>query len=104
MRITDAFSTGDRLHMAMGRMTIDAGSRRLIARNSFRNTINAFSGLHATWQGSDGSELQALFVQPVQRKPSDFSSLENNDNELDTDSGDVRLWGCSDPGRASSAT
>jgi hypothetical protein len=93
MRFADAFSTGDRLDVALGRSTIDAGSRRLIARNSFRNTINAFSGLHATWQGSDGSDVQALFVQPVQRKPSDFTSLKNNDNELDTQSGDVRLWG-----------
>jgi hypothetical protein len=34
-----------------------------------------------------------MFVQPVQRKPSDFASLDDNDHALDTDSGDVRLWG-----------
>jgi hypothetical protein len=93
MRFSDAFSKGDRLDLQLGRVTIDNGSRRLIARNSFRNTINAFSGAHATWKGSDGSEVQAMFVQPVQRKPSDFASLKDNDHELDTDSGDVRFWG-----------
>jgi hypothetical protein len=93
MRFSDAFSRGDRLDVQLGRVTIDNGSRRLVARNRFRNTINAFSGAHATWKGSDGAEVQAMFVQPVQRKPRDFASLDDNDHELDSDSGDVRLWG-----------
>jgi hypothetical protein len=93
MRFSDALSKGDRLDFELGRVTIDNGGRRLVARSSYRNTINAFSGLHGTWKGSDGSEVQLMFVQPVQRKPSDFASLKGNDNELDTDSGDVRLWG-----------
>jgi hypothetical protein len=93
MRFADALEKGDHLDFELGRVTIDNGSRRLVARSRFRNTINAFSGLHATWKGSDGAEVQAMFVQPVQRKPSDFASLKDNDSELDTDSGDVRLWG-----------
>jgi hypothetical protein len=93
MRFSDALAKGDHLDFQLGRVTIDNGSRRLLARNSYRNTINAFSGLHATWKGSDGAEVQALFLQPVQRKPSDFASLKDNDQELDTDSGDARLWG-----------
>jgi hypothetical protein len=93
MRFSDAIAKGDRLDLQLGRVTIDNGSRRLVARNRFRNTLNAFSGLHATWKASDGTEVQTMFVQPVQRKPSDFASLDDNDHELDTDSGDVRLWG-----------
>lgn len=93
MRFSDAFSKGDHLDLQAGRVTIDNGSRRLVARNRFRNTLNAFSGLHATWQGSDGSQVQAMFLQPMQRKPGDRASLDDNDHELDTDSGDVRLWG-----------
>jgi hypothetical protein len=93
MRFSDAVSKGDRLDFQLGRVTIDNGSRRLVARNSFRNTINAFSGLHATWKSAAGTEVQAMFVEPVQRKVSDFASLKDNDSELDTESGDVRLWG-----------
>lgn len=93
MRFTNAFSAHDRLDVELGRVTIDNGSRRLVARNRFRNTINAFSGLHALWYGAGGSEVQAFFVQPVQRKVSDFQSLKDNHAKLDTDSGDMRLWG-----------
>ena len=92
-RFKDALSPGDHLDLQLGRMTIDNGSRRLVARNSFRNTINAFTGIHATWQSAGGREVQAMFVEPVQRLPSDFTALKDNDHQLDTDSSDVELWG-----------
>ncbi|MBX5463786.1 MAG: alginate export family protein [Steroidobacteraceae bacterium] len=93
MRFGDARSNGGGLDVAAGRMTIDAGSRRLVARNSFRNTINAFTGVHATWKGSAGSQIQAFYVLPLQRKPSNFESLLGNDSAPDTESGHVRFWG-----------
>ena len=93
VRFGDAGSKGGGLDVAAGRMTIDAGSRRLVARNSFRNTINAFTGVHATLTASAGSQIQAFYVLPLQRKPSDFESLLDNDSALDTESGDVRFWG-----------
>ena len=92
-RFRQVFSAEDRLDLTAGRMTIDAGSRRLIARNRFRNALNAFTGVRAAWQRSNGSEAQAFYVLPVQRRPSDFASLKHNDTELDTESSDVRLWG-----------
>jgi hypothetical protein len=93
MRFDDVFAPGARLDVSAGRMTIDVGSRRLVSRNNFRNTINAYTGVHALWKSVDGFEARAFYVRPVQRKPSDFASLLDNDNELDSESSDVSLWG-----------
>jgi hypothetical protein len=48
----NVFGSGWRTDVHVGRMTMDFGHRRLIARNDFRNTSNAFDGLH--WQLSQG--------------------------------------------------
>lgn len=102
MHFTDAVTRGDRLDVQLGRMTIDNGSRRFVARNSFRNTLNAFTGMRATRKGN-GPEVLLMIVLPVQRKPADFASLQGNDHEFDTGS-DQRCGAYSRPGRSSSAT
>jgi Alginate export len=63
----NVFGSGLRTDVHFGRMTMDFGRRRLIARNDFRNTSNAFAGLH--WQISQGQtwRLRAFFVEPVIR-------------------------------------
>jgi hypothetical protein len=66
--VTDSFLGSD-LHteLNVGRMTIDLGRRRWVARNVFRNTTNAFDGVnwligrHKRWQ------LQSFLFQPVRR-------------------------------------
>jgi hypothetical protein len=93
LRFDDVFSRGGRLDVAAGRMTIDVGSRRLVSRNNYRNTINAYTGVNALWKGSEGLEARAFYVRPVQRRPADLDSLLDNDSELDTESSDVSLWG-----------
>jgi hypothetical protein len=93
VRFSDVLSEADRLDVTAGRMTIDAGSRRLVARNRFRNTINSFEGIRALWQGSGGSQVMTFYTLPMQRRPSDFQSLLDNDSEIDSASGDVKLWG-----------
>ena len=32
----------------LGRMTMDFGSRRLVARNRFKNVANSFDGIHTS--------------------------------------------------------
>ena len=60
--------SGLRTDLHVGRMTMDFGRRRLIVRNDFRNTSNAFDGVH--WQiGQDKAwRVRAFFVEPVIRQ------------------------------------
>ena len=46
LTLNNVMGTGLRTDVHFGRMTMDFGRRRLIARNDFRNTSNAFDGLH----------------------------------------------------------
>jgi hypothetical protein len=82
-----------------GRITMDVGSRRLVARNRFRNTINGFTGLDVDWQGKSGLRLRAFATLPVQREPNPQSSsskrdrYRDNDVVFDTERFDVAFWG-----------
>ena len=57
--------SGLRTDLNFGRMTMDVGLRRYISRNDFRNTINAFDGVH--WQiGQDQTwRFRTFLVEPV---------------------------------------
>ena len=59
------------------------GSRRLVARNRFRNTINAFNGLNAQWRSKGGAEARAFYTLPVQRLPRSASELHDGDVRFD---------------------
>lgn len=56
-----------RTDLHVGRMTLDFGMRRYVARNDFRNTTNAFDGVH--WQIGEGQtwRFRAFWVEPVIR-------------------------------------
>src|SRR5689334_11529241 len=53
LTVNNFLGTGLRSDLLFGRMTMDLGRRRLIARNEMRNTVNAFDGFH--WQLSQGN-------------------------------------------------
>ncbi len=85
-----------------GRITMDVGSRRFVARNRYRNTINGFTGIDLDWQGGadrDRLNVRAFFTLPVQREPNPQSGanrrnrLRDNDAVFDTESFDVLFWG-----------
>jgi hypothetical protein len=84
---------GGRFESRFGRITLDVGSRRLVARNRFRNTLNAFTGVGMQWSGEYGRELRAFWLLPIQRLPFSQAALRDNEVEFDHESLDVQFWG-----------
>jgi len=80
-------------HVELGRLTMDLGSRRLVARNRFRNTSNAFLGVDWKWRGPRGRELRGFYTLPVKRLPERRDRLLDNDIEFDDTSADFHFAG-----------
>ena len=61
----NVLGTGLRTDIHLGRLNLDFGRRRLVARNRFRNTTNAFDGAH--WYVAHGRKwhVRAFLVEPV---------------------------------------
>ena len=83
--VANVFGSGLRTDVHVGRMTLDFGRRRLIARNDFRNTTNAFDGFH--WQINQGQiwRFRTFIVEPVIR----------DDVRLDEQNSKSLFWGTS---------
>ena len=79
----NVLGTGLSTDLHVGRLTMDFGYRRLIARNDFRNTTNAFDGIH--WQLAKDNEwrVRTFLVEPVLR----------DQTELDEQSQRSVFWG-----------
>ncbi|MCI5107647.1 MAG: alginate export family protein [Pseudomonadales bacterium] len=87
--VSDLFREGDQGFIKIGRFTMDQGSRRFVARNRFRNTINSFAGVHAGLQ-SGNSSLELFYTRPTQRRVS--GDWLDNKPRLDKQSKDI-FWG-----------
>lgn len=93
VRVEGVLREGDRLSASFGRLTMDVGSRRLVARNEFRNTINGFTGLDVKWTSSTRHVARMFAVLPVVRLPSDAASLAENKVQLDKENTDSLFLG-----------
>lgn len=80
-------------YVRAGRLTADFGSRRLVARNRFRNTINSFTGIEAEYEDSSGFRTHAIFASPIQRLPSKRDDLDDNEIRTDREHEQVLFWG-----------
>ena len=89
----DAFGAGSTARLDLGRFTIDLGSRRLVGRNNFRNTTNAFTGARFDWRGRGGEQLTLFYTLPHTRLPADKGSILDNEVEWDRESFDLAFWG-----------
>jgi hypothetical protein len=79
--------------LQVGRMTMDLGSRRLVARNRYRNTTNAFTGVQWVWSGEGERQLRAFYTLPIKRLPDEPVRLRSNDVEFDETSFKYQFWG-----------
>lgn len=84
---------GSKSHITAGRQTKNVGSRRLISRQQFRNTINAYTGVSFDWQGANKDRLTLLWFMPHIRLPGDVQGLLDNEIVWDRESLDLQLYG-----------
>lgn len=67
------FGKGLRFDGHAGRLTLNLGSRRLLSRNDFRNTVNAFDGIHLQLGGDEQLwRVRAFYTLPVAIRDSDL--------------------------------
>ncbi|MBN2702218.1 MAG: alginate export family protein [Methylothermaceae bacterium] len=83
----DVFGSGLDLGVKGGRLTMDFGSRRLIARNRFRNTLNGFDGIDFNLSRAGEWQWRSFFVFPVTRLPGDAEALRRGQTQFDEENG-----------------
>lgn len=88
-----ALGEGSAAKLDIGRFTMDLGSRRLVGRNNFRNTTNAFTGARFDWRGRGREQLSLFYTLPHSRQPSDKASILDNEVEWDRETFDLAFWG-----------
>jgi hypothetical protein len=66
-----------------GRQTLNFGSRRLIARNNMRNTINTFDGLRMRLLDYGNWQFNAFVTMPVGRYPNNSAQLLDHFHSFD---------------------
>jgi hypothetical protein len=83
----------ERSMLTLGWLTKDIGGRRLIARNRFRNTPNAFAGVDWFWRNPGGTQINVFYLHPVQRLPETPRELSTNVQQRDDVTRDTAVAG-----------
>ena len=91
--LDDALGKGSESTLDVGRFTMDQGSRRLVSRNNFRNTTNAFAGVKVQVRKADKGSITAFYTLPLIREPSDKDDIRDNRVKWDRESFDLQFWG-----------
>ncbi len=86
---------GTSTSLTAGRFTMDIGSRRLVARNQFRNTINAFTGVRLDWRDAARDSLRVFWTMPHYRLPDQRDQIQDNAVAWDRESPDLQFFGAS---------
>ncbi|MGZ4999115.1 MAG: alginate export family protein [Methylomonas sp.] len=90
----NAFFSGIGAEVKVGRQTMDLGSRRLVARPIFRNTVNNFTGIRTRVIDYEKWQFNAFVTMPVLRYPN-YNSItpdQNLQNHQQWDQEDTHTW------------
>lgn len=79
--------------LQLGRTYLNLGSRRLVASDDYRNTMNGYTGLRLDLTGPAKTEATIIYVLPQQRLPNDEAGVRDNRIVFDHEGFDQRLWG-----------
>lgn len=88
-----AFGKGTKLTLTAGRMTLNLGSRRLVAADDYRNTTSGYTGLRADIGAPKGWKATLIYTLPQSRLPDDGPGIRDAKVRLDRESFDLVLWG-----------
>ena len=90
--LDDLVLPGSRSVLRAGRLTMDIGGRRLVSRNRFRNTTDAFTGVEWHWTDpNEGDQVRAFYTLPLERRVS--GDVLDNRPRLDRERFGLRFWG-----------
>ena len=91
--IAAPFGKGSKLTLTAGRMTLNLGSRRLVAADDYRNTTNGYTGLRADLSAPGGMKASFIYTLPQVRLPDDPQGIRDQKVQVDRESFDLVLWG-----------
>jgi hypothetical protein len=91
--IDGVLGKGTKLTLTAGRMTLNLGSRRLVAADDYRNTTNGYTGIRADIAAPHGWKATLIYTLPQVRLPDDDAGIRDARVRLDRESFDLVLWG-----------
>lgn len=84
------FYSGLGAEVVAGRQTLNLGSRRLVARNAMRNTINSFTGVKIRLLDYNHWQFNGFVTMPVNRYPAESADILDETHEFDEE--DTHTW------------
>ena len=87
-----ALGRGTKLTLTAGRMTLNLGSRRLVAADDYRNTTNGYTGVRADFAAPQGWKAILIYTLPQVRQPEDDAGIRAARVRLDRERFDLVLW------------
>lgn len=86
----NVFDSGIGAEVIAGRQTINLGSRRLVARNAYRNTMNNFTGIRMRLLSDKHWQLNGFVTMPVLRYPNNSADILDHVHQFDEE--DTHTW------------